>query len=410
MPKCIVGLDIGSYNICATMSIENEDNEFEVLDFVCKKSVGISKGNVTDVIAATDVIRECLQDLEKATGRDVQSVYLGVSSENCRIISTRGYTYIGHGSTVTEKNIEDAYLDGKNILLQSDECVVDGIVNFFYTDEHGFTKNPVGLVASKLEVDIDVIVSKKSIIGDLKSIVLNSGYNVSGLVLSVDSLKNIFLSENTSLSNVAIIDVGSEKTEIALYKNNQLKGIGFIPLGGKNITKDLSICLEIPENTAEALKVELSQDYITMAEDDVIDIGEKEVECRFISEVMDARLDEITEYAYNEIISSGLYEEIDFLVITGEGINYFENIKEKIENKFDKNVKIFTKNHFYFNNSSIITSISIVKEVYDRLKLICDEKLLSNSNVVVDEIEETNNKKIKKRGLSRVKAFLDEIF
>lgn len=43
MSDYIVGLDIGSKNICATMSIENEEYGFEVLDFVCKQSYGIKK-------------------------------------------------------------------------------------------------------------------------------------------------------------------------------------------------------------------------------------------------------------------------------------------------------------------------------------------------------------------------------
>ncbi|MGL5244821.1 MAG: cell division FtsA domain-containing protein, partial [Sarcina sp.] len=74
-----------------------------------------------------------------------------------------------------------------------------------------------------------------------------------------------------------------------------------------------------------------------------------------------------------------------------------------------KNVKVFTKNHFSFEKSSIITPISIVKEIHDRLKLIYDQQILWNKKVIIDD-NSNKSKNVKKRGFSRVRAFLDEIF
>ena len=48
MSKNIVGLDIGNRNICAAISGENENGEFEVLDFVVKDLQGVSKGKIID--------------------------------------------------------------------------------------------------------------------------------------------------------------------------------------------------------------------------------------------------------------------------------------------------------------------------------------------------------------------------
>lgn len=410
MPKYIVGLDIGSENICATMSTENENKEFEVLNFVCKITEGVKKGKIIDPALVMNNVKLCLQELENVTGNNIEGIYLGIGSENCRIVSSKGYVYLEDDLSISERHIQNAYLNGKNITVNEDEYIVDGIVNFFYIEEQGFIKNPLGLKANKLEIDLDLVISKKNIISSLKSVVLGAGYEVKGMTLSIDSLKNIFLSDSTLLNNVALINVGAEKTEIALYKCNQLKEIGFIPLGGKNISKDLSICLSIDEQLGERLKLECSNEYISMVDESIINLGNKEVDSKFIYEIMDARLTEIIEYIHREIQNSGFYDEIDLLFIAGDGISYFENIHDKVKKDTDKKVKVFTKSNLNLNNSSIITSISIVKEVYDRLKLIRNEKVLLDTRIIEDEIEETNNKKIKKRGLARVKAFFDEIF
>ncbi len=60
MSKNIVGLDIGNRNICAAISGENENGEFEVLDFVVKDLQGVSKGKIID----EEDFKQIIKDLE----------------------------------------------------------------------------------------------------------------------------------------------------------------------------------------------------------------------------------------------------------------------------------------------------------------------------------------------------------
>ena len=62
MSKIIVGLDIGNRNICAAISGENENGEFEVLDFIVKDLQGVSKGKIIDEEFVVKTIKECLKD------------------------------------------------------------------------------------------------------------------------------------------------------------------------------------------------------------------------------------------------------------------------------------------------------------------------------------------------------------
>lgn len=60
-----MGLDIGNRNICAAISGENENGEFEVLDFVVKDLQGVSKGKIIDEESVVKTIKECLKELEE---------------------------------------------------------------------------------------------------------------------------------------------------------------------------------------------------------------------------------------------------------------------------------------------------------------------------------------------------------
>lgn len=412
MAKNIVGLEIGNRSICAAMSSENEEAEFEILDFVVKDVEGVSKGKIIDEESVVKTVKECLKELEEKTGCNIQGVYISLKNEGCRIVSNKGYSYTdNYDSLVFKENIEEAYIEGRTLNLEEEECVADSVINSFYTEESGFIKNPIGMTTERIEIDEDLIVASKEKISILNKIVLNAGYEVCGTIGLGYGFKNIFLSDKTESKNIVILDVGAEETQIYSYKGNVLKEIEYIPLGGRNITKDLAICLSLTEEEAERLKLQYSSKYYSIRKDyNNISFEEHILDTYLIHDIIDARLSEMLDIINKKLVEKDILNTTDMIILTGDGISQYEHIKERLEYINDKNVKIFTKKQFLFDNSSIINTISIVKEVYDRLKLICDEALLSGKKVIVDKETKSENKSVKKRGLSKIIAFLEELF
>lgn len=412
MSKNIVGLDIGNRNICAAISGENESGEFELLDFVVKDVHGVSKGKIIDEESVIETVKECLKELGEKSGHNIQGVYLTLKNNECKIVENKGYSYTDNDdSLVFKENLEEAYIEGRTLNLPEEECVADSVINSFYTEEVGFVENPIGMKTERIEIDEDLIVAPKSKVSILNKIVLKAGYEVSGTIGLGFGFKNIFLNKKTETSNVVIIDVGAEETQIYSYKGNILKDIDYVPLGGRNISKDLAICLSISEEEAERLKLQYSSKYYSIRKDyNNISFDDYILDTYLIHDIIDARLSEMLEIINNKLVEKEILNTTDMIILTGDGISYYEHIKERLEYISDKDVRIFTKKQFLFDNSSIINAISIVKEVYDRLKLICDEELLSGKKVTVDKENKSENKSVKKRGLSKIMAFLEELF
>ncbi len=146
MSKNIVGLDIGNRNICAVISGENENGEFEVLDFVVKDLQGVSKGKIIDEESVIKTIKECLKELEEKSGHNIQGVYLSLKNNDCRMVENKGYSYTDNDdSLVFKENIEEAYIEGRTLKLSDEECVADSTINSFYTEEFGFVQNQLEL-------------------------------------------------------------------------------------------------------------------------------------------------------------------------------------------------------------------------------------------------------------------------
>jgi len=111
---------------------------------------------------------------------------------------------------------------------------------------------------------------------------------------------------------VALINLGSATTSIAVYEERNLIHTAVLPIGSEHITADIAIGLRCPINLAERIKREygsaIADDF---SEKDDIDISElvKEEEInddintisgKYVAEIVGARVEEIFEKIDNE--------------------------------------------------------------------------------------------------------------
>ncbi|SHJ57021.1 cell division protein FtsA [Clostridium cavendishii DSM 21758] len=405
----VVGLDLGSAIINATLAEENNNGEFQILHSVSKESKGIIKGNIVDIDKASIVIKECINELIKQSNVHIKGIYVGVGSYNGRIVSKKNIYYTDtDNEIITRKNIEKLIDMSKNVSLTDKEIVVQCIVNNFYNKEMGIVYNPTNKKCTSLELNSDIFISQKELLNNIKKAVITAGFEVSGFTLRINSLKKIFLGEKTATSNMLLIDVGAEKTEIAFYKNNELVALSYIPLGGENITNDLAICASIPKEEAETIKKTYSSCFIRKLEDEnSFKAGNYEIDNKLFYNVIIARIDEIINFIYEDLLNSGFYEEIDSLILLGNGLNYFEGIKRIFEEKFKKKVINITKYDLDIKDSSAITSIAIVKDAYDNVKLVYDENNIPGKEITNTDERKKDSISSKNTYLKKIRGFFD---
>lgn len=410
-------MDIGSNSICATLATtENED--FEIIHTVSVKSQGITKGVITDINLASEAVRNCSEKLSSATNLDLKDYYVGISNSQCRVIESIGYSYICSSENIIES--EDIYRsieEAKKISMHNDEEILDILIESFIIDGETITKNPMNLKGEKLEVVTSIILCKKEIINSYRNVFLLSKLNIKGFLLNSNSLKSILLNERTLGLNTLIIDVGAECTDLAYYEKNQLKFISSSVVGGENISRDLSICAKIPFEEAEKIKLQFSENYRTIFKKGLVNglkVSDSSLDDELYYYVVNARLDEISKICYKNLLEGGIVDSINEIFIIGEGITNFEDIKYVFEDIFKKKVFIVTKNQLGLQNSSIINSIGIVKDAFDKVKLEVDIKILQAQKIkkIENKFEEENIKtdSKKKSWLKNLKRLIDDIF
>ena len=134
-----------------------------------------------------------------------------------------------------------------------------------------------------------------------------------------------------------LVDFGADTTTVSVYKNNLLRHLAVIPLGSSNITKD--ICsLQIEEEDAEQLKLHYACAYTEPSENEdelgkeySID-GKCSIRAHKLEDIVEARVKEILENVWNQIILSEYSDKLLAGVILTGGASTLPNLDKAFFN------------------------------------------------------------------------------
>lgn len=415
MQKTMIGLDVGSDKICATLVELTSDGGFDIVNSSFVQSNGIHKGKIVDLNQAALSIKKCLDVLIDGYELTNRKISIGINCCESRIISSKGTLYIKSDyKVISPDDIKEVLNDAKKIKLSEDEIIINVIPEIFIIDENKMVDNPTAMNGKKLEVIATVVIAKKDFINNINNAVRLAGWSIYDINLNILSIRKILLGKKTSSFNTLIVDIGHESTELSFYRKNDLRYISCIQIGGDSISNDLAICLELPKDEGDRIKKLYSSTYLTNYKEEIVYAlkpSENQYDAKLYKEIVEARIEEIISIINENIKSAHYLDEIDNIYVIGEGAIYFENIKYKFEDMIKKNTVIVTKNHLGLQNSCIINSIGIVKDAFDGVKLLGEEKSTRNdSSGKFDDNNKNEDVKVKKGIIHSLRNLIKEKF
>ena len=155
---------------------------------------------------------------------------------------------------------------------------------------------------------------------------------------------------------VAFLDIGWQRSTLTLFKNKKLNFINSIPLGGNNITKDISKVMKIEINESEKIKKAFNKSEIEFSFDQNIDndkknliqeILGKNISVDLLKQVVLARVEEIISLSSKESFRTKDFNKNinSTLVLTGNGSNLFD------KNSFHFDIKYSFKEISFYEES-----------------------------------------------------------
>ncbi|MDD2515967.1 MAG: cell division protein FtsA [Candidatus Gracilibacteria bacterium] len=320
-------IDIGSHRIKTIIGVF-EDKNLKILGVGVSQSNGVRKGNVLDMEQFKDDIENSLGEAEKMTGEMASQVYLSVSGTGIDTYVSSGIVAIS-GNEVTESDINRALDMAQNGFDFSNKEILKVIPEEFSCDLESGIKNPIGMLAKKLEVKAHIFTIGTNIISNIKRGIYDSGVEVADVYPSILTASEAVLLRRQKELGVVCVDIGASTTGVSVYEEGNLIHSAIIPIGGENVTSDVALGLRVSIDLAEKLKVEYGnvmfckEDGIKDEEIDLSKLSKIEtgtVSKKYLSEIIRARYTEILYFVNDELKKVGKNLMLpEGAVITGGG-------------------------------------------------------------------------------------------
>jgi cell division protein FtsA len=183
----------------------------------------------------------------------------------------------------------------------------------------------VGLRANRLGVETHIVTASRNLVANLTKSVHEAGLDVAELVAEPLATADAVLSEHEQEIGVLLIDIGGGTTDLALFLDGSISYTGAVPAAGSNVTHDLAVALGVTHPQAEQIKLAYGSTRTgAISEDEVVpvpgDEGERTVSRRLITEVIEARVAEISGLIHQEMLRLGpAWPPPGGAVVTGGG-------------------------------------------------------------------------------------------
>ncbi len=348
--RIIVGLDIGTTKICAVVG-EMLDDEINIIGVGSHPSTGLRKGSVVNIESTVDSIRKAVEEAELMAGCDISSVYVGIAGNHIKGFNSHGIIAI-KGREILKSDVERVIDAAKAVAIPTDREILHVIPQEFIVDDMESIQNPVGMTAIRLEAKIHIVTGAVSSARNIVKCCNKAGLEVCDIVLESLASGQAVLTDEEKELGCLLADMGGGTTDLALFKDNNVKFIYELTVGGHNLTNDISIGLRTPLPEAEKIKIEhgtcVPQNVRSGATIEVPAVGgraPKKLSKGILAEILEPRVDEIFSLLKKEIFSNGLENSFPAgFVLTGGSV-VLNGISEIAESVFNVPVRVGEPNN-----------------------------------------------------------------
>jgi cell division protein FtsA len=341
-PSIIVGLEIGTSKVCATVAEVAEGGVLNVIGIGQAKSRGVRKGEIVDGTISSEDVRNAIVEAEQMADVEIRSVYLGVTGGHMRGFNNRGFhPVVSQGREIMEDDVQDVIKNAKAINLSAENRVVHVIRQHFLVNGQEGVRNPVGMVGSRIEVDVHVVHGNLNRLQNPIRIVKGLQIEVEDICFNGLAASLALLSSQQKELGALVIDLGGGTTEYVVYANGTIQHTGALAVGGDHVSNDLAYGLKVALSRAEQLKIEHGSAIIDptakgrmvpLASDN--GLPERSVNLEHLQRIMSLRLEETFQLIAQEIQCAALVHRIRSGIVLSGGGAHIPGIQKLAEDVF----------------------------------------------------------------------------
>ena len=326
----IVGIDIGTSKVSTVVGEVNNFKQIEIICNTSSKCNGIARGQIVNDDAISTAIENTIKEAEEFANFKINSAYITIPGRYVTLVNNSIEKEIkDRFDGITQKDVNSAIAMIKEIEIPDSEVMIDIVPDKFILDDGKIVESPVGSYCSRFTMMAQLILADKAYVKRITNICKKAGIEIDGIVPITLAERNLVLDNNEINDNVMILDIGAGNTDIGIFKGNSFVYTNTLPLGGDSITSDIAYVLDISKEEADKLKRQYGLALKSFIDNDnnIIlntynggDTKNKTIKSSELIEIIEARVEEIFSLVNKEVTAQGLKNNINNVILTGDGI------------------------------------------------------------------------------------------
>ncbi len=345
----IVGLDIGTTNVRAIFA-EPLDGKLEVVGIGEAESKGLRKGVIVNPDAAVESIKRAIELAERTSGLHAEDAHVALGGSHIKGHNSQGVIAVSsRHREITREDVQRVIDGACAVSLPSGREIADVLPQEYTVDDQDGIGDPLGMLGSRLAVSVRIITSPIAAKQNIITSVNRAGLIVADMLLAPLAAAEAILNDEDREFGTALVDIGGETTNLAIYQRGSIWHTAVFPIGGNHFTNDIAFGLRTPIPEAERIKRLFGCTYRQLLDQhtagemiEVPSVGGREP--RLLSRdilcgILEPRAEELLTQVQDEIRASGFDRQLSSGIILTGGGSLLTGMVEVAEQIFDAPVR-----------------------------------------------------------------------
>ncbi len=320
----IVALDVGSA-YTRVLAADLNEGALRYRAHAVVESAGMRKGIISDLGPASRAVKAASDRAEQLVRVVIDECLVGVGGPNITgVNATAGLNFGARMREISKDDVTTAIERARSVTLPHDREILHLLTRQFLLDEQPGIHDPVGMVGSRLEVDLHMSTCSASAQQSIVTCANRAGLEVTDTVFEALASAEATLTADERELGVCVLDIGAHSTELVVFFEGAVAHTGSIPFGGQHFTNDLAVVLEIPVAHAEQVKLRYGHAVVTaVPQHEEIEIRNPEpvmIRQRMVAEILEPRARELFDMVRRSLRDGGVLGALGAgCVLTGGG-------------------------------------------------------------------------------------------
>ncbi|MFC4404663.1 cell division protein FtsA [Gracilibacillus xinjiangensis] len=398
--EILVSLDIGTSKIKVIIG-EVVGDSLNIIGVGSSKSLGMKKGAIVDIDETVHSIKTAVEQAERMVDVHIDRVVVGINGNHIQLQPCHGVVAVSSEDKEIKEEDIHRVMDAAQVLsIPPEREIVDVIPKQFIVDGLDEIRDPRGMIGVRLEMQGTIITCSRTMLHNILKCVEKAGLTVLDLCLQPLATGEVALSNDEKNLGVALLDLGGGSTTVSVFEHGSLSDTTVLPIGGNNITKDLSIGLRTTTEEAENIKLDHGYAFYDDANEEetlsvnIIGSNQKEIYNQAeLADIIEARFEEILLMSAREIQKMGYDDLPGGIVLTG-GTMSMPGSADLAQLIYQTNVRIAIPDYIGVREPQYTAGIGILKFAYKNAKI--QGKEFSGSISANREVEVSEQRKSEK--------------